>query len=67
MNTTFQVGQRVRSRVNGQGMRVGDTFEVVSFSVRSTFVGGFVTYVLRGEEGRVLHVGNGHLVLESVS
>lgn len=66
----FKQGQRVRSRVNTQGMHVGQQLEVVEVRERHTFVGGFTSLVLRCEEsGRVLDrpVGNPHLVVEVVS
>ena len=55
------VGDRVRSNVDAQGMRPGELFEVVA--VVSGFL-GIVTYLVRAEDGRELEVGNGHLLLE---
>lgn len=73
MESAFKVGQVVRSKVNAQGMRVGEEFEVVALRVRKTFVGGFTTLVVRearaglASELRTLEVGNPHLTVEVVS
>jgi hypothetical protein len=75
--STFNVGDRVRSTVNAQGLVAGVEYEVLDVRTRRTFVGGFTTYYLRcldrtvaptREDGteRALAVGNGHLVLEAV-
>lgn len=58
-----KVGDSVRSNVNAQGMRLGELFEVVAI-IPGRF--GVVTYRHRGDDGRELDVGNGHLVLERV-
>jgi len=61
--TAHKVGDRVRSNVDAQGMRRGESFEVVAVS-HGYF--GIVVYRVRAEDGRELDVGNGHLLLERV-
>jgi hypothetical protein len=61
--TAHQVGDKVRSNVEAQGMRRGEVFSVVAV-VRGPFA--IVTYRVRAEDGRELEVRNGHLVLERV-
>ncbi len=60
MGTTFEVGDRVRSRVNAQGLRQGEVYVVAATRTVYRFGGGYVTYTM--ESGQ--EVGNGHLVLE---
>jgi hypothetical protein len=65
--TTFTVGEQVRSRVDAQGMKRGETFKVVEVRECRTVFGTFVTVVVknpRTQETRA--VVNSHLVMERV-
>ncbi len=63
-STTFTVGDRVRSRIDAQGMRADEEFVVAGVRVRATPWGDFVTYEVRNAAGGVTSVVNGHVVLE---
>lgn len=61
----FKVGDKVRSRVDAQGLVKGRVYEVVQTAVQHTPFGGFTEYKL--VDGFFCGwVGNGHLVLERV-
>jgi len=63
----YEVDQVVVALVDDQGMKRDEQFVVRDVAMRRTFVGTFLTYTLRSVvDGRVLHVGNGHLVLAAV-
>ena len=63
--TAFAKGERVVSRVDAQGMTKGEAFTVVDTHTKWVLGMGFTTFFLKGADGRVLPVGNGHLVLEA--
>ena len=68
--TAFKLGDKVRSRTDYQGLRLGHTYLVVDVRESPTPFGTFVEYSVRpadladGAEGFTLGVVNGHLVLE---
>lgn len=63
--TRFQIGDRVRSRVNAQGLVAGHEYRVCDVLVRALPFGDYVTYVVRADDAaKDLHVGNAHLLLE---
>jgi hypothetical protein len=61
--TRFEVGERVRSLVDEQGLLAGVVYTVSKVETRSTFAGQFATYWLRLDGDRPLRVMNGHLLL----
>lgn len=66
--TCWVVGDRVRARVDAQGLKRGATYVVreVAHDVRIGM--DFVTYAVEHETtGARVAVGNGHLVLEEAS
>ena len=63
MNTEYAIGDVVASTVDAQGMDKDAIYCVVDVLTKPSFLGTFVTYVLEGEVGERLVIGNGHLVL----
>lgn len=61
----FSEGQKVRAMASTQGMAMGREYEVVAVAEARTAFGVFTTYELRGVDGRVVVVRNGHLVLKA--
>lgn len=61
----YRIGTVVRSLVDAQGLKKGETYEVLGSKTRHTFVGGFTTLTLKLGENKY-EVGNPHLVLEKV-
>jgi hypothetical protein len=65
---TYQVGQRVESLVDAQGLTRGQAYTVVAVTTHRNFLGGYTRYDLKADSGAVYgSVGNGHLVLRAVS
>jgi hypothetical protein len=67
METKFERGQKVRSKVGTQGLVEGSEYLVESLEERFTAFGNFVSYVVREQFGEraAFTVTNGHLVLEA--
>lgn len=65
--TTFEKNDRVRARVTAQGLTKGETYTVFDVRVMSLPFGDYVTYhVGRNDNGNLLSISNGHLLLEKV-
>jgi hypothetical protein len=63
---THKIGIKVTSKVNAQGMTEGESYTVVDSTQTAEFFGGiYITYTLQADNGELLNVGNGHLVLQS--
>lgn len=66
-NTAFKVGDRVRSKTNYQGLVNGEVYTVFEVRVLSLPFGDYVSYLVgRNDNGNLLSVSNGHLLLEKV-
>ena len=64
MNATFfTAGDRVRATSAVQLLNLVETYTVVEVHVMPTPFGDFVTYIVAGDDGERIAVGNGHLVL----
>lgn len=71
MKTAFQVGDYVKAKIATQGLRAGETYEVMAVNERPTAFGNFVEYrvgSLRrdGERGFEWCIVNAHIMLERV-
>ena len=63
---THKIGTKVISKVNAQGMTEGESYTVVDRTQSAEFFGGiYITYTLQADNGDLLTVGNGHLVLQA--
>jgi hypothetical protein len=62
----YDVGDRVVSDVDAQGMRRGEAFEVIAREEQHLLGMVFATLTLRAEDGRELRVVNGQLLLSRV-
>ena len=64
---SFQVGDRVVAGVTTQGMKRGESFEVVEREERHILGNVYATLTLRAPDGREVNVVNGQLVLSRAS
>lgn len=67
--TAFTIGDRVWSRIDGQGLRQLVEYRVVQIDERCFPFGDVVTYYVvpvAEPDAKPIRVGNGHLVLEAV-
>lgn len=65
--TTFAKNDRVRSKTNYQGLVLGETYTVFEVRVQRLPFGEYVTYLVgRNDNGNLLSISNGHLLLEKV-
>jgi hypothetical protein len=59
----YDVGDRVVSNVDAQGMRRGEAFEVIERDERWVLGNCYATLTVRAEDGRELRIMNGQLLL----
>lgn len=64
--TAFKKGDRVRSTIHAQALKVGAIYTVVDVETNDSPFGLFVVYVLESAEGERFQVLNGHMVLRPV-
>jgi hypothetical protein len=64
---SFNIGDRVRSRVNAQGLILDAPYQVTDVATFSNFTGRYTSYTLRADNGAELTVGNGDHILDLVS
>lgn len=59
----YQIGQRVTSNTDRQGLTIGETYTVAQIHRQILPWGTFVTYYLHDADGTEYSVLNGHLLL----
>lgn len=59
----YQIGQRVTSKTDRQGLTIGATYTVANITRQILPWGTFVTYYLQDNDGTEYSVLNGHLLL----
>jgi hypothetical protein len=66
--TTFQIGDMVTAKMNAQGLRDGESYEVVAINEQPTAFGNYVEYRVASirptERGFEWSVVNAHLIME---
>jgi hypothetical protein len=65
--TAFSRGQRVRSRVDAQGLDKGQEYTLVDYSITPTPFGNFVYYIAESDSGERFTVANAHLLMEDAT
>jgi hypothetical protein len=63
----YDVGDRVVSNVDAQGMRRGEMFEVIARDEQWLLGNCYATLTVRAEDGRELRVVNAHLLMSRAS
>jgi hypothetical protein len=66
MITAYKVGDKVRSTIHAQALKVNGIYTVVEVHENPTPFGDFVPYVLEDNKGEWFQVLNGHMVLKPV-